>query len=191
MDSEEYRCPNCATTATRYRATQGSHICTRCGHEWAPMRVGTRKVNSRKKWFSIVAAVVTVMSIIAWTQGEVGATPIAVLFWGIVLFFNWRERKQRSVAGELETSDSDDSTTATHVVLASGEVVPKSDQPYFCLKPGCGHELADDEEFCISCGTQKVRELTDSQFLECGSCGRELAQGAQFCPGCGTQVLHR
>ena len=150
------------------------------------MRVGTRKVDSRKKWFIILAVALTGLSI-----AEPGIIPFAVSAWGVGLFFLWRERKQRSVAGELETSDSDDSTTATHVVLASGEVVPKSDQPYFCLKPGCGHELADDEEFCISCGTQKVRELTDSQFLECGSCGRELAQGAQFCPGCGTQVLHR
>ncbi len=46
----------------------------------------------------------------------------------------------------------------------------------------CGYELADDQNFCPHCGTQKGV----APKLLCSKCGAELAPGQQFCVKCGT-----
>lgn len=164
-----YRCPYCRTTNTRYRSTQGSHICNRCGHQWAPMTVET--VTPRRKTAKRIGWTLTVIGVL----GTIGGAPIFLFFtflaWLYFGFVVWKERKQ--VGSESIGS----------------EALSDANQPYFCRNRMCGQELSDDEEYCTACGAARERPLTTYQFRTCGSCGRELSQETEFCPGCGTQVL--
>ena len=88
MATESYRCPNCNTTDTRYRSTQGSHICNRCGRLWAPMRVGTRRDHQGAATFICVAAAV-IFTIIALLTHWAFFWWVAGFFW-VCLFISFK-----------------------------------------------------------------------------------------------------
>ncbi|MCL2172239.1 MAG: zinc ribbon domain-containing protein [Nitrososphaerota archaeon] len=48
----------------------------------------------------------------------------------------------------------------------------------------CGVKLADDAQFCYSCGTPKTLTTTDT--LYCRNCNTQIANDAKYCYKCGT-----
>ena len=178
--NEAYRCPNCGSLGTRYRRTTGDHICQQCGHQWAILGVRTRP--NRIKGAAITAGMGTVVgSGCAVWQGDFGVLIIAAATWVYTFFLLWRQSKRYS----------DDSTPAEYVGSETGGTVEADTEAYYCTNQDCGRELLCDEEFCIECGTRRVRPLAATQYLVCGSCKRELEPTTQFCPGCGRQVIRR
>ena len=178
--NEAYRCPNCGSLGTRYRRTTGDHICQQCGHQWAILGVRTRP--NRIKGAAITAVIGTVVGIgCAVGQGDFGVLIIAVATWVYTFFLLWRQSKRYS----------DDSTTDEYVGSENGGTVEDDTEAYYCTNPDCERELLGDEEFCIECGTRRVRPLAATQYLVFGSCKRKLEPTTQFCPGCGRQVIRR
>ena len=114
-------------------------------------------------------------------QGDFGVLIIAAATWVYTFFLLWRQSKRYF----------DDSTTDEYVGSENGGTVEDDTEAYYCTNPDCERELSGDEEFCIECGTRRVRPLAATQYLVCGSCKRELEPTTQFCPGCGRQVIRR
>lgn len=102
---------------------------------------------------------------------------IIVLIGGVLWFIN--NRKKESESPE------------------NAQTSPMASIPKLC--PNCGNELADDEIFCIKCGTKYEAQAvpvevnnTASQTLQpnskvCSKCGSVLDDDEVFCTKCGTK----
>ncbi len=63
-------------------------------------------------------------------------------------------------------------------------------KPGTIICPGCNRPVAENMNFCSSCGTKIVRADASNQGAAnfCHSCGTKLVPGAKFCSGCGTKL---
>jgi len=181
----DWVCARCGASNTRYRTTLGSHVCQRCGHEWAQKRVRTN--HSRNipfkgllKCFAWVCSAITCLGTLAFLVAI--ADHELDDFLGFSVFFGfffvlsivaWR------IIGKIAKNENK---------LQSEQLSTQSSETYVCQNRNCGNELSSDETFCTQCGRQKARPLTASEFLVCGACGREITRNVKFCPGCGTQA---
>jgi len=56
----------------------------------------------------------------------------------------------------------------------------------------CGHEIQDDSQFCITCGTEvttgDTQSLPSSEMRFCIQCGEKLLEDSLFCPACGVEA---
>ena len=165
--TQNYVCPSCGASTTRFRATLGSHICQRCGHEWAPMKVGKhggKGFASLKSW----AIGVSVVGLILLISGQPLLVLPSVVLW-VVYFYKTRKENQRKIIEAYEERE---------LRLQNSR----------CKNQDCENIFETNEEFCTKCGTPRARPLMNSEFLLCGSCGREFGRNIKFCPGCGTQA---
>ncbi|MEJ2740244.1 MAG: zinc-ribbon domain-containing protein [Dehalococcoidia bacterium] len=53
--------------------------------------------------------------------------------------------------------------------------------------PGCGTQIAEDQQFCGICGT-KLSGVVQSKETVCTGCGSPIAAGQSFCGVCGTKL---
>jgi predicted nucleic acid-binding Zn ribbon protein len=53
--------------------------------------------------------------------------------------------------------------------------------------PGCGTQIAEDQQFCGICGT-KLSGVVQSKDAVCTGCGSPIAAGQSFCGVCGTKL---
>jgi hypothetical protein len=53
--------------------------------------------------------------------------------------------------------------------------------------PGCGTQIAVDQQFCGICGT-KLSGVAQSKETVCTGCGSPIAAGQSFCGVCGTKL---
>ena len=146
---EDYRCPKCGVSDTRFRSTFNTYVCNRCGHEW-----GEGLQEKKGNWFT---------SLVNW----IAAHPLATL---IIITVGL-------VVAAIQNITDPSSTTSTGgnialVVLAfisffcligyvvhkknvsvSGE--PPSERPIWDTAFVCGEcdaPFGDADEFCSKCG---------------------------------------
>ena len=169
--TQNYVCPSCGASNTRFRATLGSHVCQRCGHEWAPRQVGKRVWQSEANNIRNYAGGAAVVGFITvFINPLVG---VVILLVAVGLGGYWFKLIKDETKKEIS-----EATEKRAARIESNR----------CTKQGCGNILKSEEDFCTTCGTVRARPLTSSEFLRCGSCAREFDKNVQFCPGCGTQA---
>lgn len=146
---ERYRCPHCRSVDTRYRSTENTHICQRCGEVWG---AGLTKVAGDGwgcfTWGGIVFGVLWILgSIGAIVDGEPGPGILMLLVVavpiGIIIY-----RKKRKAASEEDPVELDPEPSTEipdQADTSDGEIV-RCDQ---CLEP-----INPEQSFCGNCGTK-------------------------------------